>query len=279
MGTLGDLPDVLAQVDVEEVLFVSPLREPELRGAVESAFERGARCYAVPWALSVSHARAEPVRIGACPAFHLHPAEFELPELLLKRALDLLLTTLALAIVVPLGALIALAIKIDSPGPVFYTQRRVGLGGRTFIMWKFRSMKVAAHGDRHRIAHLNAYGTAPLFKLRRDPRVTRVGRILRRTSLDELPQLFNVLRGEMSLVGPRPPLPEEVAVYLPHQHDRLSVVPGLTGPWQVNGRNLITDFERIVRMEREYIESWSLVVDLRILLRTVGVVISGTGAY
>jgi exopolysaccharide biosynthesis polyprenyl glycosylphosphotransferase len=279
LGTLYELPEILMRADAEEVLFVSALREPELREAVEAAFEQGARCYAVPWALTAAHARAEAVKIGECPAFHLHPAEFELPELLLKRALDLVLTTLALIVVVPLGALIALAIKVDSPGPVFFRQRRVGLGGRTFVMWKFRSMRVAAHGDRGQIAHLNDYGAAPLFKLRRDPRVTRIGRLLRRTSLDELPQLINVLRGEMSLVGPRPPLPEEVARYLPHHYDRLSVVPGLTGPWQVNGRNLITDFERIVRMEREYIDAWSLRMDLQILVRTVGVVVSGTGAY
>jgi lipopolysaccharide/colanic/teichoic acid biosynthesis glycosyltransferase len=146
-------------------------------------------------------------------------------------------------------------------------------------MWKFRSMHAAAEQAGPALAHLNEHGTAPIFKLRADPRVTRVGRLLRRTSLDELPQLLNVLRGEMSLVGPRPPLPEEVARYAPHHYDRLSVIPGITGPWQVSGRNLITDFEHVVRLERDYIMSWSLLSDLRILLRTVGVVARGTGAF
>jgi lipopolysaccharide/colanic/teichoic acid biosynthesis glycosyltransferase len=146
-------------------------------------------------------------------------------------------------------------------------------------MWKFRSMRLDADRAVERLAHLNEHGAAPIFKLRRDPRVTRVGRVLRRTSLDELPQLINVVRGEMSLVGPRPPLPSEVARYAPHHHDRLSVIPGITGPWQVSGRNLVTDFEHVVRLERDYIMSWSLLADVRILARTVGAVVRGTGAY
>jgi lipopolysaccharide/colanic/teichoic acid biosynthesis glycosyltransferase len=184
-----------------------------------------------------------------------------------------------LPLAAPLALLIAVAVRLDSRGPVFFKQRRIGVGGRPFTMWKFRSMRANADSALAELAHLNEHGAAPIFKLRRDPRVTRVGRVLRRTSLDELPQLLNVLRGEMSLVGPRPPLPSEVARYAPHHHDRLSVVPGLTGPWQVNGRNLITDFEQVVRMERDYIMSWSLLSDLRILVRTVGVVARGTGAF
>ena len=136
-----------------------------------------------------------------------------------------------------------------------------------------------AEAQREDIAHLNAYADGRLFKLQGDPRVTRVGRVLRRFSLDELPQLFNILVGEMSFVGPRPPLPGEVRHYEPRHFVRLSVVPGLTGPWQVNGRNLITDFEHIVRLERAYIETWSLRSDIEIILRTVAVVLEGKGAY
>jgi lipopolysaccharide/colanic/teichoic acid biosynthesis glycosyltransferase len=136
-----------------------------------------------------------------------------------------------------------------------------------------------AERRRDEVAHLNAYRDDRLFKLRQDPRITRVGRVLRRFSLDELPQLFNVLAGDMSLVGPRPPLPSEVRSYEPRHFVRLSVVPGLTGPWQVNGRNLITNFEEVVRLEREYIENWSLRSDLEIIFRTFGVVLSGKGAY
>lgn len=279
LGTMVDLPELLRAHDAEELLIAARLPGASLEWATEVAFAGGARCFAVPWALDPSRARAEPVRLGALPAFRLHPAEFELPEFLLKRTLDLTLTAVLLVVAVPLAALVALAIWCETPGPVFFRQRRVGLGGREFVMWKFRSMRRAADEYVTALGHLNQYGEAPLFKLHRDPRVTRVGRVLRRTSLDELPQLLNVLRGEMSLVGPRPPLPREVARYGPHHHARLCVLPGLTGPWQVSGRNLITDFERVIRLEREYIEHWSLGADLRILARTVGVVLSGRGAY
>ena len=140
-------------------------------------------------------------------------------------------------------------------------------------------MALQAEEQCDEIAHLNPYSDGRLFKLRDDPRVTRVGKMLRRFSLDELPQLFNVLAGEMSLVGPRPPIPAEVARYEPRHFVRLSVVPGLTGPWQVGGRNLITDFEEVVRLERSYINEWSFALDLKIMAKTVGVVLSGEGAY
>jgi lipopolysaccharide/colanic/teichoic acid biosynthesis glycosyltransferase len=162
---------------------------------------------------------------------------------------------------------------------VFFRQRRVGLGGRQFTMWKFRSMQHLSERRREEIDHINHYADARLFKLQKDPRITRVGRWLRRFSLDELPQLFNVIAGDMSLVGPRPPLPEEVVTYEQRHFVRLSVVPGMTGPWQTSGRNLITDFEEVVRIERSYIEQWSLGLDLKIMAKTVFVMLSGEGAY
>jgi lipopolysaccharide/colanic/teichoic acid biosynthesis glycosyltransferase len=146
-------------------------------------------------------------------------------------------------------------------------------------MWKFRSMRLGSESEQEEIAHLNQYPNRNLFKLKNDPRITRVGRVLRRFSLDELPQLINILRGDMSLVGPRPPLPKEVELYEPHHLVRLTVVPGLSGPWQVSGRNLISDFEEVVRIERAYIEDWTLALDARILAKTVAVVLSGEGAY
>jgi lipopolysaccharide/colanic/teichoic acid biosynthesis glycosyltransferase len=198
---------------------------------------------------------------------------------MLKRATDVVLTLVGLVFASPLLLISPIAIRLDSRGPVFFRQRRVGLGGREFMMWKFRSMLPEAEAEQEKIAHLNPYPDRRVFKVRHDPRVTRVGRFLRRFSLDELPQLFNVLAGEMSLVGPRPPLPAEVGRYEPRHFVRLSVVPGLTGPWQVGGRNLIEDFEEIVRLERDYVDSWSLSLDLLIMAKTVGVVITGKGAY
>lgn len=278
-GTISRLPDILESEDVSEVLVATSLRESTLSAVAELCFERGIQVFVVPPAAYRLDGWTELTRVGRWPAFLLHPARLELPSLLLKRATDLLLASLALVIALPLMLVIAAAIKLETRGPVLFRQRRVGLGGREFMMWKFRSMRPEAEAEQDQIAHLNPYSDGRLFKLARDPRVTRVGRILRRFSLDELPQLFNVVVGEMSLVGPRPPLPSEVQTYESHHLVRLSVVPGLTGPWQVNGRNLITDFEEVVRLEREYIETWSLRSDIEIMLRTLGVVLSGKGAY
>lgn len=173
--------------------------------------------------------------------------------------------------------LIALAIKLDSPGPVLFRQTRIGKGGKPFTLYKFRSMVDGA--DRQQEALRRATGrSALLFKLRDDPRVTRVGRFLRRTSLDELPQFFNVLKGEMSVVGPRPPVPEEVAEYQDWHLQRLLVTPGLTGLWQVNGRSDLT-FDEMVRLDLYYVENWSPWLDLKVILRTVPVVLTGRGAY
>jgi exopolysaccharide biosynthesis polyprenyl glycosylphosphotransferase len=177
----------------------------------------------------------------------------------------------------PFFVAIAIAIKLDSPGPVFYRQERVGKDGARFGMLKFRSMRQDADRLLEALRQKNE-ATGPLFKMRDDPRVTRVGRILRRLSLDELPQLFNVLRGEMSLVGPRPPIPSEVAEYEEWQFGRLRAVPGITGLWQVSGRSDVP-FHDMVRLDLHYIRNWSLALDLAILLRTIPAVLTSRGAY
>ena len=194
-----------------------------------------------------------------------------------KRTIDILGAAVFLVLCAPVMALIALVIRLDSPGPIIYRQVRVGKNGRSFVFLKFRSMFCDAE---ERLEELQAMNEAqgPLFKIRRDPRVTRVGRLLRRSSLDELPQLWNVLRGDMSLVGPRPPLPSEVERYEPWQRSRLSVTPGLTGLWQVNGRSTL-DFAAMVQLDLEYIEHWSVLLDLKILLQTVPVVFLASGGY
>lgn len=279
LGTVEELEVALDRHDVSELIIATALRTETLTETAEVCFARGVRVLVLPAAGTSRSVWAEPTRVGRLPAYQLHPTRLELPSLVVKRGTDLLLASLLLLLALPLMAVIALGIKLESRGPVFFRQRRVGLGGRQFMMWKFRSMYHEAEARREEIRHLNAYGDDRLFKLRADPRVTKVGRLLRRFSMDELPQLFNIMAGDMSLVGPRPPLPKEVEAYEPRHLVRLSVVPGLTGPWQVNGRNLITDFEEVVRLEREYIETWSLRSDLEIILRTVGVVLSGKGAY
>jgi lipopolysaccharide/colanic/teichoic acid biosynthesis glycosyltransferase len=203
-----------------------------------------------------------------------------------KRALDLFGATLALVFSVPLWLLIALAIKLDSPGPVLLRQLRVGRNGKTFVFYKFRSMCANNDDARHRqyVADFmkgtrsnQLAGARAYFKMRQDPRVTRIGRFLRRTSLDEVPQLLNVLRGEMSLVGPRPPLPYEVDNYELWQLARLRVLPGITGIWQVYGRSRVS-FEQMVRMDLDYIARSSVWLDLKLLLLTVPAVLKGAGA-
>lgn len=206
-----------------------------------------------------------------------------------KRALDVLLSSIALVLASPLMLVIALLVKRSSPGPVLFEQERLGRDGRPFTFYKFRSMEHnsddAIHrqfaamfisGDESGCAESN--GGDKVFKLKADPRITPIGAWLRRTSLDELPQLFNILKGEMSLVGPRPPIAYEIENYQPWHMERLKAVPGLTGLWQVSGRSSVS-FEEMVRLDVQYINNWSLTWDIAIILRTVPVVLWGIGGY
>ena len=195
----------------------------------------------------------------------------------LKRAIDIVGASVLLLCLLPLFAVVALLIKLDSPGPIFYRQGRVGRMGRPFGMVKFRSMRQGADRELASLRSLNE-ADGPLFKMRADPRVTRIGRLLRRTSIDELPQLLNVIHGEMSLVGPRPPLAHEVMQYAQWQVRRLSVTPGLTCLWQVSGRSNL-GFDDGVRLDLRYIDECSLLLDLSILARTIPAVLLSRGAY
>ena len=194
-----------------------------------------------------------------------------------KRLLDLLGALGSMVVLSPLMLVVAIAIKLESRGPVFYRSTRIGRDGRPFTFLKFRSMFDGADRQRQEISHLNEMD-GPIFKISRDPRVTRIGRFLRVTSIDEIPQFLNVLRGEMSLVGPRPPIPEEVAQYEPWQFRRLDVKPGITCLWQISGRSRLS-FKEWMRLDLEYIKHQSLWLDLRILLRTIPAVLSREGAY
>ena len=194
-----------------------------------------------------------------------------------KRLLDVVLAAAGMLVAIPLLAVAAVAIKLDSPGPVFHRAARVGRGGRRFTFLKLRSMRADAEELRGLLLHRNIT-KGPTFKLHDDPRVTRVGRLLRKTSLDELPQLFHVLVGDMSLVGPRPPFPEEVVHYEAWMRRRLEVRPGLTCLWQIRGRSDLP-FDEWMRLDVEYVERYSLGLDLKILVLTIPAVLSGRGAY
>ena len=224
--------------------------------------------------MSVSNPTANQAEFPAEPLVRVRTSP---ADAALRRALDVVVSLAALLLLLPLLLVLALLIRLDSPGPVLFIQTRVGKHGRPFPVFKFRSMFTDAE-DRLASVLAENERTGPVFKMKHDPRVTRVGRPLRRCSLDEVPQLLNVLRGEMSLVGPRPALPREVALYTPQQAGRLSVTPGLTGLWQVSGRASLS-FERSVELDLEYVRRQSLWLNIVLILRTVPAVLTGRGAY
>jgi exopolysaccharide biosynthesis polyprenyl glycosylphosphotransferase len=196
----------------------------------------------------------------------------------LKRTIDVIGAGIGLLLLSPLFLVVAVLIKLDSPGPVLFAQTRVGRQGRLFRCWKLRSMFIDAEARKAELLAANEMQGGTTFKMKRDPRITRVGRFIRKASIDELPQLWNVLTGDMSLVGPRPPVPQEVAEYTPHQRQRLAVTPGITCIWQVSGRSDIP-FEQQVELDLEYISKRSLTFDIRLLLSTVPAVLFARGAY
>jgi exopolysaccharide biosynthesis polyprenyl glycosylphosphotransferase len=214
---------------------------------------------------------------GEVPLLTFNSASADPNQLFFKRCLDIVGSLAGLAFAACVFPFIALAIKLESPGPLFFGQTRVRENGRTFTCWKFRSMYQDAEERKQALMHLNEMQGA-IFKMKNDPRVTRVGAFLRKMSLDEMPQFWNVLKGEMSLVGTRPPTPAEVAGYLNWQRKRICMKPGITGLWQVSGRNSIKDFDDVVRLDLQYIDTWSLATDLRLLLRTIKVVFFREGA-
>ena len=220
------------------------------------------------------HSSCDFARLADFPLVVLHPVTLDPDQILIKRLVDIAGALVGMALNMLLFPVLALAIKLDSPGPIFFVQQRVGENGRLFSLYKYRSMTVDAEERKKELADQNELKGA-VFKLTNDPRVTRVGRLLRKLSLDELPQFWNVLKGEMSLVGTRPPTPAEVADYQLQHYRRLSIKPGLTGMWQVSGRNRITDFDQVVVLDTKYIDQWSLWLDVKIILKTIVVLGSG----
>jgi exopolysaccharide biosynthesis polyprenyl glycosylphosphotransferase len=216
--------------------------------------------------------------VSGLPLLHVEEPEFAGARRLIKGAVDRVAAACALLLLSPVLLAIALAIRLTSRGPAFFLQTRIGKGGREFTVVKFRTMVVDAEARRAALLERNERSEGLLFKIRSDPRVTPVGRVLRKYSLDELPQFVNVLTGSMSLVGPRPPLPEEAALYGDDVKRRLLVKPGVTGLWQISGRSDLT-WDESVRLDLRYVENWSLTLDLMILWKTAGAVFRGAGAY
>ena len=265
---------------VDEVLFTDVVQTFHIVNELARiAVEEGVRVTLAADLFSLNILKSDISYFGSVPLIHYNPSPIaeQNSALLVKRAVDVVIASAVLLILSPLLLLVAILIKLDSRGPVFFRQKRVGLNGRTFVLLKFRSMVDGAESMLEELKDRNEM-SGPVFKIRRDPRVTRIGKFLRKFSIDEFPQLLNVLRGDMSLVGPRPPLPEEVSLYVRRYRRRLSMRPGLTCIWQVSGRNGIPDFDTWAKLDLEYIDTWSLWNDFKLLARTIPAVISGSGA-
>ena len=263
---------------VDEVLITDPdFPQEEAVDLVDRCHRHGVRVCVAPSTMEILMDRVEFLPGQTLPLFELKPPVFEGVDFALKRTFDLVVSVLLLVVLAPVLALVALAIRVTSPGPVIYRSMRPGIGGVPFACLKFRTMHLNAEQRQEELEPANEKGGA-LFKMRNDPRVTRVGAFLRRWSLDELPQLFNVLRGQMSLVGPRP-LPQRDYDRLEDWHrKRYLVLPGMTGLWQVSGRSEL-DFDELVRLDFVYLERWSVFLDLSILLKTVPAVLRSRGAW
>jgi exopolysaccharide biosynthesis polyprenyl glycosylphosphotransferase len=276
---MRELYSSLSESNADAIVLVGTLGDNALQAVMIAASSAGASVYATRRLAfrqldepSFVLRRAEAISVLSRPALVGS-------QLVLKRFLDLFGAVFGLIVLSPVFAAVALAIRLTSRGPVFFRQVRVGLGGDPFVMIKFRTMIDDAERKQADLQQGNVYAEEPLFKLAKDPRMTSIGRFLRRSSLDELPQLLNVLRGEMSLVGPRPALPSEVQRYQQHHFVRFEVLPGITGPWQVGGRNAIKSFEDVVQLESSYIRGWTVWRDLGILVRTLPAVLSMKGAF
>ncbi len=278
LGCIGDIPDIIENNVVDEIIFVGsePRDLEELDEVLAICKEQGVKTRVAANFFPVRVSRVSMEFLENVPIITFSATPDHAWSLFIKRTMDVSIAAIALVLSAPFMALLALLIKATSKGPAIYRQVRCGLYGRRFVLYKFRSMQKGAEDVLWEIKHLNEMD-GPVFKMRNDPRVTPLGRLLRKSSIDEWPQFWNVLKGNMSLVGPRAPLPEEVKEYTRWQRRRLSVKPGITCLWQVSGRNEI-DFQEWMKMDLFYIDNWSLLLDLKILLRTFPVVLLGRGA-
>lgn len=277
IGLLKDIPQILHENIIDEVIFVVPrswlsrIEESILACEVE-----GVKTTIAMDLFNLKFAKARPTDLNGFPLLSFETTSEEQWKLFVKRGFDLVASFIGLFFLAPLFLIFAVAIKLTSEGPIFFKQKRCGVNGRIFTLLKFRTMVAGAEEMQDELLLKNEM-SGPVFKMKDDPRVTPIGRFLRKTSIDELPQLINILRGEMSIVGPRPPLPGEVEKYDIWQRRRLSMKPGLTCLWQAGGRNKI-DFDKWMELDLKYIDDWSLWLDFKIVIKTIPVVLLGIGA-
>jgi exopolysaccharide biosynthesis polyprenyl glycosylphosphotransferase len=278
LGSTDQIEEIIKEQAVDEVIIALPwLYHRKILGIIGQCERLKVAVRIVPDLFQLSLSQVDIDDLNGIPLIGTKPVSIKGWNLALKRAIDVTISGLSLALFSPLLLIIAVLIRIDSPGPAIFRQTRVGRGGRAFTLYKFRTMREGAEQEQDALQDLNEAQGA-LFKIREDPRCTALGRFLRRSSLDEFPQLYNVLRGEMSMVGPRPQLVREVEQYEPWHRKRLGTWPGMTGLWQVSGRSDLS-FDDMVLLDIYYVENWSLLLDLRIALKTIPTTILGTGAY
>jgi exopolysaccharide biosynthesis polyprenyl glycosylphosphotransferase len=278
LGNTSNIPRLVKELAIDEVIITLPwMYHRKIVSIVAQCEREQVRVRIVPdiFQMTLSHLDVED--LGGIPMIGVRDISISGSRQFIKRAMDVVISLVSLIFLAPLFVLLSIIIRLDSPGPSIFRQIRVGKGEQLFSCFKFRSMRVGAEEEKDTLLDKNEV-SGPVFKMRDDPRITSVGRFIRRTSLDELPQLLNVLMGHMSMVGPRPAIPSEVQRYQPWHKRRLEVAPGITGLWQVSGRSELT-FDEMVLLDLYYIENWSPFLDLQILFRTIPKVLLGEGAY
>ena len=279
LGTTQDLERVVEEYEVDEVIIALPATEQgRILSIIEHCRKQNVEFKVVPDLLQLSLDRVDVGEVAGVPLVSLKDASIDGMNFVMKRGVDIAIAMTVLVVMAIPMAIIALLIRAESAGPALYRQQRVGRGGKIFTFTKFRCM--VQNADEQRASLMAEYGHLDprLFKLQNDPRLTRIGKVLRRLSLDELPQFAHILRGQMSFVGPRPPMPEEVATYEDWHRQRLLLTPGLTGLWQINGRSNLS-FDEMVRLDLYYAENWTPWLDMKIVIRTIPAVLTGRGAY
>lgn len=283
LGNLSELENIIRNYEIDQIYFMQHTDDnlAQIHEYVDICLEMGVTVKVVIDADGhrlMNRPNSFVSSVGTYPLITYHTVTLNTYEQLVKRLMDIFVSLVGIIITSPIMLVTAIAIKLDSNGPVLFKQKRVGQNGRTFEIYKFRSMCVDAEEKKEELLSKNEMDGF-MFKIKDDPRVTKVGRFIRKTSIDELPQFFNVLKGDMSVVGTRPPTLDEVSQYKREQWRRISIKPGITGMWQISGRSNITDFDDVVELDLKYIDNWSILTDVQIILKTVGVLFRRKGAY
>lgn len=278
LGGVNQLEYIMKNYVIDEIAVAKPLSYDEtLKSTLNRCQEMGTTITMLLETHNYDSTKAQVAMVGNIPVLKFHTVSLNESQIVAKRCLDVIGSMVGMCLFFLVYPIIGVLIKIETPGPIIFKQRRVGKNGRIFEIWKFRSMGVNAEIQKMELLASNEM-TGCMFKMTDDPRVTKIGKFIRKTSIDELPQFWNVFKGDMSLVGTRPPTVDEVNKYEAHHHRRISITPGITGSWQISGRSDIEDFEEVVRLDTDYISNWNIWQDVKILIKTIAVVINRKGS-